>query len=72
MRLPSLQLASLQFLKTRYTLGRAALDDPYHIDLIKEKLMRSLSTVVSDVIDELTSCIPHYIATQGEGRLSYS
>ena len=34
--------------------------------------MRSLSTVVSDVIDELTSCIPHYIATQGEGRLSYS
>ena len=41
--------------------------DPYHVDIIKEKLMRTLVAVLPDVIDELRSAVPDYIPTQGEG-----
>lgn len=51
----------------KYTLGRASLDDPYHVDIIREKLMRTLPVVLPDVIDELTVAVPDYIPTHGAG-----
>ncbi|RPD64699.1 cytochrome P450 [Lentinus tigrinus ALCF2SS1-7] len=48
-------------LHTRFMLGREPLDDPFHVDIIKEKLMRSLTAVLPDVIDELRAAVPDYI-----------
>ena len=51
----------------KYTLGRASRDDPYHVDIIREKLMRSLTAVLPDVIDELSVAVPEYIPAKGDG-----
>ncbi len=51
-------------LQTRFTLGRDTIDDPYHIDLIRDKLMKSLAAVLPDVIDELSLAVPEYICPQ--------
>ena len=51
----------------KYTLGRASLDDPYHVDIIREKLMRTLPVVLPDVIDELAVAVSDYIPTNGNG-----
>ncbi|KAI0714845.1 cytochrome P450 [Earliella scabrosa] len=55
-----------EFMQSRFTLGRDPLDDPYHVDIVKEKLMRTLVAVLPDVIDELSSAVPDYIPTQGQ------
>ncbi|KAI0741599.1 cytochrome P450 [Daedaleopsis nitida] len=55
-----------EFIQTQFTLGRETLDDPYHIDIIKDKLMRSLVAVVPDVIDELSVAVPEHIPVQGD------
>lgn len=57
----------MQTLHTRFTLGREPLDDPFHVDIIKEKLMRSLTAVLPDVIDELRAAVPDYIHTEDNG-----
>ena len=54
-------------LLTRHTLGAAWLDDPYHVDIIREKLMRTLPAVLPDVIDELTHAVPGYIPATEDG-----
>ncbi|TFK88883.1 cytochrome P450 [Polyporus arcularius HHB13444] len=51
-------------LHTRFTLGREPLDDPFHVDIIKDKLMKSLTAVLPDVIDELRVAVPDYIHTK--------
>ncbi|KAI0699941.1 cytochrome P450 [Cerioporus squamosus] len=56
-------------LQTRFTLGRDTIDDPYHVDLVRDKLMRSLAAVLPDVIDELSLTVPGYICPQ-EGHKS--
>ncbi|KAI0713162.1 cytochrome P450 [Cerioporus squamosus] len=48
-------------LHTRFTLGREPLDDPFHVEIIKDKLMRSITAVLPDVIDELRAAVPDYI-----------
>ena len=48
----------------KHTTGRASLDDPYHVDIIREKLMRNLPAVLPDLLDELTAAIPDYIPTR--------
>ncbi|KAI1791203.1 cytochrome P450 [Ganoderma leucocontextum] len=54
-------------IQTRYTLGPETSHDPYHVDIIKEKLMRTLPMVLPDVIDELTYAVPDCIqATEDE------
>lgn len=58
----------MKTLHTRFTLGREPLDDPFHVDIIKDKLMRSLTAVLPDVIDELRAAVPDYIHTKGDGR----
>ena len=55
----------------KYTLGRASLDDPYHVDIIREKLMRTLPVVLPDVLDELTLAVPDYIPTVGDGEFHH-
>ena len=55
-------------LNSTYTIGRAWLDDPYHVDIIREKLMRALPVVLPDVLDELTLAVPDYIPTVGDGE----
>ena len=45
----------------RFTIGRDTINDPYHIGIIKDKLMRSLAVVLPDVIDELSVAVPEYI-----------
>ena len=54
-------------MQTRFTLGREPLDDPYHVDIIREKLMRTLVAVLPDVIDEVTLAVPDHIPTTGDG-----
>ena len=57
-------------LLTRYTVGAAWIDDPYHIHIIRERLMRTLPVVLPDVLDELKLAIPHYIPARSDGKLS--
>ena len=52
----------------RHTTGRGASDDPYHVEIIREKLMRTLPAVLPDVLDELTLAVPAFIPTCGDGR----
>ena len=56
-----------QVVQISWIFGHEFHTDPYHIDLIKEKLTRSLPAVLPDVVDELRSAIPQYIPTHGGG-----
>lgn len=48
-------------MQIRYTLGADTEDDPYHVDIIKEKLTRSVPAILPEVIDELTLAVPQHI-----------
>lgn len=52
----------------RYTVGSELIEDPYHVDIIKEKLTRTLPLIMPDVVDELEHAVPHYIKAEGEGE----
>ncbi len=52
----------------RYTVGPELVEDPYHVDIIKEKLTRTLPVIMPDIIDELELAVPHCINAQGEGE----
>ena len=56
-----------QVLQLKYTLTRESINDPYHVEIIREKLMRTLSMVLPDVIDELATAVPDYIPVNGDG-----
>ena len=55
-------------LNSRYTIGRTWIDDPYHVDIIRERLMRTLPVVLPDVLDELTLAVPDHIPVNGDGE----
>lgn len=55
-------------MQMKYTLGRDPMDDPYHIDIIKEKLTRTLPAVLPEVIDELKVATEEHIPTKGDGQ----
>ena len=55
----------------KHITGRDLTDDPYHIDIIKEKLMRTLPAVLPDVLDELTSAVPTFIPTRENGMRGF-
>lgn len=57
-------------MQTKYTLGEAIHNDPYHVDIIREKLTRGLPAVLPDVIEELTLAVRQYIPTEGDGELN--
>ena len=60
-------LTHLQFSQISYTLGRELYVDQFHIDLVREKLTRSLPTILPDVIDELNIAVPTYLPTRDDG-----
>nr|VWO97080.1 Uncharacterized protein [Ganoderma boninense] len=47
----------------RFTVGREMLDDPYHVDIVRDKLTRQIPAVLPDVVDELSMVLPEYIPT---------
>ena len=59
-----------QALHLRSILGREPVDDPFHVEIIRDKLMRSLVAVLPDVIDELQGAVPDYIHAEGDGTYS--
>ncbi|PIL31339.1 cytochrome P450 [Ganoderma sinense ZZ0214-1] len=50
----------------RYTVGPELMEDPYHVDIIKEKLTRTLPLIMPDVVDELEHAVAHYIKSGEE------
>ena len=52
----------------KHTVGHEALNDQYHVGIIKEKLTRNLPNVLPDLIDELTHAVPDYILANETGR----
>lgn len=52
----------------RYLVEPAVSDFPYHIDIIKEKLSRTLPAILPDVIEELKVAVPEHIPTKGDGE----
>ena len=52
----------------RHTVGPELIEDPYHVDIIKEKLTRMLPTVLPDLTDELAVSVQEYIPTTGDGE----
>ncbi|RDX42956.1 cytochrome P450 [Lentinus brumalis] len=57
-------------LQIRFTLGREPVDDPFHVEIIREKLMRTLVAVLPDVIDELRGAVPEYIQAKKDEWIS--
>ncbi|KAI0368876.1 cytochrome P450 [Pilatotrama ljubarskyi] len=59
--------AAADFVQTKYTLGPEVHYDPYHVDIIRDKLTRTLPTILPDVVDELRVAIHDHIpAKEGE------
>ncbi|KAI1787506.1 cytochrome P450 [Ganoderma leucocontextum] len=54
-----------EIVQMKYIIGHEALDDQYHVGIIKEKLTRMLPAIVPDVVDELKLAVSHYIPTKG-------
>ena len=52
----------------RYTVGPELIEDPYHVDIIKEKLTRTLPVIMPDVVDELELAVPYYIDAKDDGK----
>ena len=52
----------------RYTVGPELVEDPFHVDIIKEKLTRTLPLIMPDVVDELEYAVPHYINAESKGE----
>ncbi|OJT14393.1 Ent-kaurene oxidase [Trametes pubescens] len=54
-------------MQLRHIIDRDAVENPYHVDMIREKLTRSLPVVLPHVIDELQLAVPEHIpAVSGE------
>ena len=41
--------------------------DPYHVDIIREKLTRTLPAVLPEVVDELGLAVQEYIGARDDG-----
>ena len=54
-------------LLTRHTLGAAWLDDPYHVDIIRERFMRALPAALPAVLDEIRRAVPDCVPARGDG-----
>ncbi len=54
-------------MQLKHTIGTDWIEDPYHIDIIKEKLLRSLPSILPDVIDEIKVAVSRHIPTKGDG-----
>ncbi|KAI0334068.1 cytochrome P450 [Cubamyces sp. BRFM 1775] len=50
-----------EFVPLWHALGPEFHEDHYHLDIIRDKLTRSLASLLPDLIDELTVAVPEYI-----------
>ncbi|KAM5541320.1 hypothetical protein V8D89_004874 [Ganoderma adspersum] len=55
---------SEETLQSKYIFEPSVLADEYHVDVVKEKLTRTLPTVLPDVIDEVTIAVQDHILTR--------
>ncbi|RDX42957.1 cytochrome P450 [Lentinus brumalis] len=55
-------------MQAEYTIGRGSITDPYHVDIIREKLTRTLPAVLPDVVDELSLAVQEYIPAKNDGK----
>ncbi|OCH95706.1 cytochrome P450 [Obba rivulosa] len=62
--------AVTELLQSKWTLGLEVHKDPYHITLVREKLTRSLTVLLPEVLDELDLAIKEFIPVQGDEWLS--
>ncbi|OSD03318.1 cytochrome P450 [Trametes coccinea BRFM310] len=53
-------------MQIRHTFGPETDEDPYHVDIIREKLTRSVPAILPDVIDELTLAVPEHIPAKSD------
>ncbi|KAI0673763.1 cytochrome P450 [Trametes maxima] len=53
-------------IQLKHTLNPDIEGDPYHVDIIKEKLTRSVPAILPDVIDELNLAVPQHIPAKGD------
>ncbi|KAH9895713.1 cytochrome P450 [Cubamyces lactineus] len=60
--------AAAEFIQIEYTVGHEAHSDPYHIDIVREKLTRNLPTVLPEIMDELAVAMHEYIPAKEDGR----
>ncbi|KAH9914908.1 cytochrome P450 [Epithele typhae] len=59
-----------QILQTKHTIGRAWLDDPYLVDITREKLTRTLPAVMPDIVEELMLAVPENVPAPQKVRYS--
>ena len=55
----------------KHILARQSIDDPYHVDIIRDKLMRMLPAVLPNLIDELAVTVPDCIPIDGHGAYCF-
>ncbi|EMD34612.1 hypothetical protein CERSUDRAFT_158140 [Gelatoporia subvermispora B] len=60
----SFQLGTQELLQSKYTLGRQQIEDPYHVDVIREKLTRNLAILLPDVMDEIQHAFNEFISAE--------
>ncbi|KAI8990629.1 cytochrome P450 [Trametes punicea] len=53
-------------MQIRHTFGPQTHDDPYHVDIIREKLTRSVPAILPDVVDELALAVPQHIPAKSD------
>ncbi|CDO73010.1 hypothetical protein BN946_scf185007.g64 [Trametes cinnabarina] len=53
-------------MQIRHTFGPETDEDPYHVDIIREKLTRSIPAILPDVIDELNLAVPERIPAKSD------
>ena len=51
----------------RYTVGTELEESSCHIEIVRDKLTRSLPAIFPDVLDELTLAIGEHIPVEGNG-----
>ncbi|KAI0676145.1 cytochrome P450 [Trametes maxima] len=57
----SAMAANRETLQMERTLGLGTVEDPYHNDIVREKLTRSLPVLFPDIFEEITLAVPAYI-----------
>ena len=59
-----------QVIQTKYTIGMEHEEVPASVEIVRDKLTRSLPAILPDVIDELKVAVGDYMPAQGDGDYS--
>lgn len=57
----------LKIMPLKYLVEPEVSEFPYHIDVIREKLSRTLPAILPDVVEELKVAVPEHIPTKDDG-----